>query len=279
MTSNRSRWNMKPGATQQCAAPVLYRQSRYNSDGVVPRRPAMISTDSNPPTAPPASARVCWGFWPVALGLIALIPTALLVASFVLLTPAMPLSVATVLSAAVLGAFQIALVWLLAMRAWRPPLALLGLTPPETSPVRTVLLAVAAMVCSLGFAQLYTMTVMVLDWNALAPGGLPSNLLLPGGMAIFSVIALAVVTPVAEEIFFRGFVLRGLANHWGFPWGLVISSLVFAGLHFSPALLLPVFVTGLLLGVLYRSTGSLWPCIAVHAAQNLVATLTIIFGL
>jgi membrane protease YdiL (CAAX protease family) len=69
--------------------------------------------------------------------------------------------------------------------------------------------------------------------------------------------------------------MRGLVNRWSFVPALVVSAALFSGLHFAPALLVPVFVTGLLLGGLYWLTRSLWPCIAVHAAQNLVAVLTV----
>ena len=210
------------------------------------------------------------------MGVIALIPTALLVAALAVL---IPLPVATVASATLLGCVQIVLVWLLAMRTWPPPLPLVGLKGPDVSLVKAGLLALAAIICSLGFAQLYTMAVTALGWEFLSPPELPADLLLPGSAAILSVLALAVLTPLAEEIFFRGFVQRGLVNRWGPVPGLVVSAAVFSGLHFSPAVLLPVFVTGLLLGALYWRTGSLWPCIAVHAAQNFVAVLTIMLEL
>lgn len=219
---------------------------------------------------------VGWGFGPVALGVIALIPTALLVASLALL---IPLPVATVVSATLLGGAQIFLVWLLTMRTWPPPLAVVGLMRPRLSYRSTAFFAVGAIAGSLLFAQLYTTAATALDWTFLLPPELPDELLLPGAAAVLSVLALAVLTPIAEEIFFRGFVQRGLVNRWGPVPGLIVSAAVFSGLHFSPAVLLPVFVTGLLLGALYWRTGSLWPCIAVHAAQNLVAVLTILLEL
>ena len=223
-----------------------------------------------------ATTLATWGLGPVALGVIALIPTALLVAA---LAAFIPLPVATVASAALLGCAQIFLAWLLVMRSWPPLLAPLGLKRPEVSVIRAALFTLAAIVCSLGFAQLYTMAVTALDWAILTPPELPADLLLPEMAAVFSIFALAIWTPVAEEIFFRGFVQRGLVNRWGPIPGLLVSAAVFATLHFSPAVLLPIFVTGLLLGGLYWRTGSLWPGIAVHAGQNFVAVLTILFEL
>lgn len=238
---------------------------------------AVCSPEPDSLTAERGSANPAgWGFEPVALGVIALIPTALLVAALAVL---IPLPVATVASAALLGFLQLVLVWLLTMRTWPPSWPVLGLKRPDVSRVKAALLALAAIICSLGFAQLYTMAVTALGWEILSPPELPSDLLLPGAAAILSVLALAVFTPIAEEIFFRGFVQRGLVNRWGPVPGLIVAAAVFSGLHFSPGVLLPVFVTGLLLGALYWRTGSLWPCVAVHAAQNSAAVLTIMLEL
>ena len=223
----------------------------------------------------PAGADGQWGLAPVVLGLLALIPTALLVSALVLV---IPLPAATVVAAGALGIVQAGLVWLLAMRVWPPPLRWVGLTRGSKSLPRTVAAIAVAIVGSLGFAQLYTLAATALGWDALAPPDLPADLLLPGAMVVFSVIALAVWTPFAEEVFFRGFVMRGLVNRWGLGPGLVVAAAVFAGLHFSLALLVPVFVTGLLLGGLYRYTGSLWPPMAVHAAQNGLAVVAVSYG-
>lgn len=217
-----------------------------------------------------------WGVGRAGLGIMVLVPTAVLVASVALV---IPLAVAAVVSATALGFLQFALVWGLGMRAWPVPWALVGFVRPRTSLRVTALLTVATIVGSLGFAQLYTMAAMALGWDFLQPPELPGDLLLPGGWVVFSVLALAAWTPVAEEVFFRGFVLKGLFNRWGFVPALVVSAAVFSVLHLAPALLLPVFVTGLLLGFLYLRTGSIWPCIAVHAAQNLIAVATAWFGL
>ena len=217
-----------------------------------------------------------WGIRPPALGLMVLVPTAVLIASLALV---IPLAIAAVVSATALGLLQVALVWLLGIRSWPPPWALAGFTRPRTSLRVSAMLAVAALLCSLGFAQLYTMAALALGWDFLMPPEIPDGLLLPGGWVVFSALALAVWTPIAEETFFRGFILRGFANRWRLIPALVASAAVFAALHLAPALLLPVFVTGLLLGWLYHRTGSLWPCIAVHAAQNLAAVLSAWFGL
>ena len=72
--------------------------------------------------------------------------------------------------------------------------------------------------------------------------------------------------------------MRGMGNRWGMAPGLLASAAVYAILHISPGVLLPVFVTGLLLGGLYAYTRSLWPAVAIHGAQNGLALLAAAFG-
>lgn len=216
-----------------------------------------------------------WGIWPPALGLMALVPTAI-VAS--LLALSLPLAAATAIAAVFLALFQLAAVWALTSRAWPIRPEMYGLRRPQTASWRSILYSLFAVGASLGAIQLYVMTVTALGFDNLIPVELPSGLLLPGSFAVLSIVALAVVTPVAEEIFFRGFVLRGFVNRWGVVPGIFLSSVIFAALHFQPGVIIPVFITGLLLGTLYWQTGSIWPGIGVHAAQNLVATVGILAG-
>ena len=223
------------------------------------------------PSLPPGQ----WGVLAPVLGSMALLPTALLLASLALW---LPIALTTVIATLLLAVVQLALVWILALRSWPLQLGLLGLGLPKRRLLIIVGACVATLIASLGFAQIYGMLVSFADLDFLMPPNLSQDLILPGAFAALSVIALGIVTPVAEEIFFRGFLMRGLANRWGIPAAVVVSAIVFAGLHFQPGVILPVFVTGALLGSLYWYTGSIWPCIAVHAGQNLFASVGLILA-
>jgi membrane protease YdiL (CAAX protease family) len=52
----------------------------------------------------------------------------------------------------------------------------------------------------------------------------------PGGVLVI-VVAVAVVTPIAEELFFRGLALRAVARRWGRVWGVAVSSVLFGLMH------------------------------------------------
>jgi uncharacterized protein len=84
----------------------------------------------------------------------------------------------------------------------------------------------------------------------------------------------AVAAPVAEEFFFRGFFFNAVRNWRGVWPAALITGLVFGGIHGSssdPAFLLPLAFFGFALCMLYVKTGSLYPCIALHCANNAVA--------
>ena len=80
----------------------------------------------------------------------------------------------------------------------------------------------------------------------------------PGGY-----LALGIVAPVAEEVVFRGAILRELlkwlggAGSTGKAWGAIaISALLFALVHMNPAQMPYAFVAGLLMGWMYWRTAN-----------------------
>lgn len=81
---------------------------------------------------------------------------------------------------------------------------------------------------------------------------------------------------VAEEVFFRGYLLQALGSVVANPWfGIVVSSLIFAALHGrqDPALFVDRLAFGLLAGILVWRTGGLEAGIAAHVTNNVLAYL------
>lgn len=81
-------------------------------------------------------------------------------------------------------------------------------------------------------------------------------------------IAGVIVAPVTEEIFFRGYVFRAMAERKGTVRGVIYSSALFSLLHLNRAAFLPLAVGGSILAVSYRRTGDLWTPIIAHALNN-----------
>ena len=94
---------------------------------------------------------------------------------------------------------------------------------------------------------------------------------------LFVALAVIVVAPVAEELFFRGFFYRALRS-WMRVWSAALTDgIVFGALHFQgtdTAIILPIIaVFGVVQCLIYERTGSLFAAIAVHAGFNTVAML------
>lgn len=88
------------------------------------------------------------------------------------------------------------------------------------------------------------------------------------------VVAVVVVAPIAEELFFRGVVFNAWEREYGTRVAVLGSAALFAAIHGSLFLLLPIFVLGVGLALVYRSTRSLPATILLHAGFNAI-TVTI----
>lgn len=85
---------------------------------------------------------------------------------------------------------------------------------------------------------------------------------------VLALILGAVVAPIAEELFFRGFLFAGLRKDHPFWLAAMGSALIFAVGHMVPGAILPLGVLGFLFAWLRERTGSIWPSIVMHAANN-----------
>ena len=90
---------------------------------------------------------------------------------------------------------------------------------------------------------------------------------------ILTLIAAAVIAPIAEEIFFRGFVYGGLRGRIGTLGAMLVSTLFFTALHFTLDQFIPIFALGLLLAWLYERTGSLYPGMLLHSSNNAISLI------
>jgi membrane protease YdiL (CAAX protease family) len=82
-----------------------------------------------------------------------------------------------------------------------------------------------------------------------------------------------VIAPIAEEIFFRGFMFATFARRLGPRWGAVLSGGIFGLIHApNPVLgLIALAVLGICLCALYWRTQSIIPCMALHALNNSIS--------
>ena len=97
------------------------------------------------------------------------------------------------------------------------------------------------------------------------------------GALMRSLLILAVLAPVVEELVFRGLLYGWIAGRWGTVPAWLVSSVAFALAHYEPAHILLVLPLGLLFGYLRRRTDSLLPSLAAHIFNNGFAVLAAAF--
>jgi membrane protease YdiL (CAAX protease family) len=76
------------------------------------------------------------------------------------------------------------------------------------------------------------------------------------------------VVPIAEEVFFRGYVFRVLTQRAGLVAGIAISSAMFSAVHLNPSGFVIYLGIGTVLAWIYHRTGNLLAPIAAHIVHN-----------
>jgi len=246
-----------------------------------PAAPPSAATPGEVGAAPPARAAApgepfhlpdaTWG-WPQAIAGLALgsAPEALLYLGALLAGTATSTgdkvtaasAAALAVGSLILYGWQVTAAWLFSLRTAGRRLALWGFRRPTKA---------AFWVVPLGLVAVYGVSIahdLVVHpeqqqiVNAFPRSGL--------GVALFVLVAV-IMAPLFEEIVFRGFLFRGLANSWGWMWGAFASSAVFGLAHLQLDVFLPLAALGFALAWAYKHTGSLWTCIAMHGLFNLIA--------
>jgi membrane protease YdiL (CAAX protease family)/ferredoxin len=119
-------------------------------------------------------------------------------------------------------------------------------------------------------ATLWGMFARSVGWQP-PPSGTLTTIFGSGGTGfLLAAITVVVVGPIAEELAFRGVVLRAAAVRWG-QWPAILgSTLLFSAYHVTAWTAVPLVILGVALGWLALSRESLRACICLHSLYNLV---------
>lgn len=93
-------------------------------------------------------------------------------------------------------------------------------------------------------------------------------------------LAIIVAGPIFEELFFRGFLFRGIEwSPLGRDGAIILTALLWAVVHqqYDPYFIGQIFLMGVVLGYARARTGSTLLTIALHAANNLYSTIQIYY--
>jgi uncharacterized protein len=93
--------------------------------------------------------------------------------------------------------------------------------------------------------------------------------LLAGDLGLpFMLFALAIVPAICEEVLFRGYVQRKAERRFGIATAIILTGVIFGLYHLRFTQLIPLSVLGIYIGYVLWRTGSIWPAIVVHFANN-----------
>ena len=94
-----------------------------------------------------------------------------------------------------------------------------------------------------------------------------------------NLVLVAVFAGVGEELFFRGVLQRLFIKLFKSPWpGILVTAFIFSAIHLQFYGFIPRFILGILLGLIYWYSGSLWPAIIAHFAYDAFAVIMIWFN-
>ena len=89
--------------------------------------------------------------------------------------------------------------------------------------------------------------------------------------AILNFLVICLVPAVCEEFLFRGAILSNLLP-FGRTQAIFISALLFGLMHQNVAQFFYAFCAGIILGLVYERTGSIWNCMFLHLVNNFFST-------
>lgn len=91
---------------------------------------------------------------------------------------------------------------------------------------------------------------------------------------VIAFISAAIISPIYEEIFYRGFIYRWLRTRLGVTEAVVLSSLIFTAAHIPTFNVMPVnFFGGVLFALAYEKTNSVVPSMIIHGLSNGIMVL------
>lgn len=93
-----------------------------------------------------------------------------------------------------------------------------------------------------------------------------------GPVALLAIwVSVGMVGPLVEEVVFRRILLGWLESRVGLVLAVLVQAALFAALHVVPAAMALTFLLGVATALLARRHRSLWPALALHVLNNMVA--------
>lgn len=87
------------------------------------------------------------------------------------------------------------------------------------------------------------------------------------------IVGVCILAPIAEELLFRGIIFGELRRVMPDGWAVLLQGVLFAFYHLQPIQISYVIIPGVLLGLTYLWSGSIYVPIGMHILYNLIGSL------
>ena len=139
-----------------------------------------------------------------------------------------------------------------------------------------VLMMLGAACIGVGFGNILTMSPLA----KISQGFAEANEHFYGSTLLIEIIGSAILTPILEELLYRGVIYERLRFFMGKRWhGILLSSLIFAMVHLNLVQFIYAFGMGIVLACCMEVTGHVYGAILGHMTANLIAVLRTECGL
>lgn len=139
-----------------------------------------------------------------------------------------------------------------------------------------VLVILGAACIGVGFGNILTMSPLA----GMSQGFAEANEHFYGSTLLIELIGSAILTPILEELLYRGVIYERLRFFMGKKWhAILLSSLIFAMVHLNLVQFIYAFGMGIVLACCMEVTGHVYGAILGHMTANLIAVLRTECGL
>ena len=136
--------------------------------------------------------------------------------------------------------------------------------------IKQLLAVIGITLCvSVGLNNVITMSPLV----AMSEEYQNANDAFYGSTLGFELLGSALITPFLEELLHRGVVYGRLRRMMGMWPAVIVSALIFAGLHFNIVQFVYAFLLGIAFALFVEKTGRLYPAVIAHIVANAIAVI------
>lgn len=99
----------------------------------------------------------------------------------------------------------------------------------------------------------------------------------PWTLQAFAFLMVVISAPLTEELMYRGVIFSSAKTNMEPIPAAILAGLLFGLLHFETKTIIPLGFLGFLLCYIYHKTKSLWLCIGLHAINNSLAYVWLMY--